>query len=540
MLKTDDKAKLSQKIEIDGLVKFDVIYLHPISQVPPKPHLLHAIWSYRRKRLPNGALLKYKSRICINGKEQVFGKGYWETYAPGSSWVTIRLMLLLSSVLGLKSRQVDYTQAFPQAFLDDEVFLKIPQGWFVKDGTLYQHENPKFNDTHYFMKLKWNLYGCKQAARNWFLHLIQGLLTLGFRQSATDKCLFLPDDSILVVYVDVCLIFAQHDDTINDSIKALSADFLLQDEGDVNSFLGVQIRIDAVTKTITLTQPSLIQQILQDVGIRGQSNGKDTPVDSILYDDLDGLDRSDSWNYWSVIGKLNYLANNTHPDISMAVHQCARYSSNPKATHELAVKRISRYLLVTQTKGIVMHPTADMSLNMFVDADFAGCWHKEYTELRDSVLSRTGYVIQFCGCPVTWASKPQSKIALSTTESEYIALSTATRDLIPLRRILSDIHESKFISVMVTSKPHSVKSPTLPPSKIFEDNNACIVLATMETQFKPRTKHISLKFHHFQDQICNGLLEIIKVGTNENLADIFTKLLGHLKFQDLRCLLIGW
>jgi hypothetical protein len=105
---------------------------------------------------------------------------------------------------------------------------------------------------------------------------------------------FFLDDSILVVYVDDCLIFAQHDDTINVLIKALSADFLLQDEGDVNAFLGAQIRKDAVTKTITLTQPSLIQQILQDVGIRGQSNGKDTPVDSILYDDVDGLDRPDS------------------------------------------------------------------------------------------------------------------------------------------------------------------------------------------------------------------------------------------------------
>jgi len=119
-----------------------------------------------------------------------------------------------------------------------------------------------------------------------------------------------------------------------------------------------------------------------------------------------------------------------------------------------------------------------------------GRWHKDYTELRDSVLSRTGYVIQFCGCPVTWASKLQSEIALSTTESEYIALSTATHDLIPLRRILSDIHQSKFISAMVTSKPDSFPSPMLPPSKIFEDNNASIVLATTETQFKPRTKHI--------------------------------------------------
>ncbi len=169
------------------------------------------------------------------------------------------------------------------------------------------------------------------------------MLKLGFRQLATDKCLFLRDDCILVVYVDDCLIFAQHDDTINALIKALSADFLLQDEGDVNAFLGVQINKDVSTKSITLTQPALIQQILQDVGIRGESKGKDTPVDSILYADTDGMERVDIWNFCSVIGKLNYLANNTRPDISMAVHQCARYSSNPKAIHELAVKWIYIY-----------------------------------------------------------------------------------------------------------------------------------------------------------------------------------------------------
>ncbi len=107
----------------------------------------------------------------MNGKEQTFGCDYWETYAPVASWSTIRMMLILSSVLGLKTRQVDYTQAFPQALLEDPVHIRIPQGWFVKDGNLCQHDNPKYNDTKFYMKLKQNLYGCKQAAHNWFHHL---------------------------------------------------------------------------------------------------------------------------------------------------------------------------------------------------------------------------------------------------------------------------------------------------------------------------------------------------------------------------------
>ena len=224
----------------------------------------------------------------------------------------------------------------------------------------------------------------------------------------------------------------------------------------------------------------------------------------------------------------------------MAVHQCARYCSNPKAIHELAVKRIARYLLSTQDKGLILTPSTSLSLYMHVDADFAGWWHREFSELRDSVLSRSSYVISFCGCPVVWASKLQTEIALSTTESEYIALSTATCDLLPLWRILQDIHNLSFIKLSCNNPNDTISSPCLPPSKIVEDNNACITLATTEMHFRPRTKHISIKFHHFHDKIRDGTLTVIKIGTNENIADIFTKPLSRIKFQHLRRLLMGY
>jgi hypothetical protein len=180
---------------------------------------------------------------------------------------------------------------------------------------------------------------------------------------------------------------------------------------------------------------------------------------------------------------------------------------------------------------------------MFVDADFAGRWHKEFSQLRENVLSRTGYVVTFCGCPISWASKLKSKIALSTTESEYIALSAATRELLPLRRILQDIMSHTFVH-FPSSPTATISTPTftttLPLSQVFEHNTACIVLATSESNFKPCTKHISLKFHHFRDQILNGTLRVLKVDSSKKWADIFTKLLGHIKFAYLRRLMMGW
>jgi len=201
--------------------------------------------------------------------------------------------------MNLKTRQVDYTQAFPQALLEDPVFMRVPQGWFVKNGKLTQHQNPKHNNLLHYLKRKRNLYGCKQVAWNWFKHLTTGLLKQGFIQSKTDSCLFLRKDCILVVYVDDCLIIAKEDWIIDELIHQLSTQFLLQDEGDVSAFLGVQISKDNITKTITFTQPNLIRQILHDVGLTQTSNSKDTdtPTDSILYDDSFGIEHTESWNY---------------------------------------------------------------------------------------------------------------------------------------------------------------------------------------------------------------------------------------------------
>jgi hypothetical protein len=126
-----------------------------------------------------------------------------------------------------------------------------------------------------------------------------------------------------------------------------------------------------------------------------------------------------------------------------------------------------------------------------------------------------------------------SKIMLCTTESEYITQSIATQDLLPLCHILIEIHNHSFISLHDTSSLDVIQTPSLPPSKVFKDSNTCIVLSTTETPFKPREKHILIKYHHFHEKVCNGTFEILKISTHENIADIFTKPLRRIKFQYL-------
>jgi hypothetical protein len=119
-------------------------------------------------------------------------RDYWETYAPVVTWSFIHLILILPTIMQLKSHQVDYTQAFHQVELHDPVFMRPPQGWFVvPNGVLLQHLYPKHSDTLHYVQLHHNLYGCKQAAYNWYHHLNKGILAQGFYQSKIDPCLYL-------------------------------------------------------------------------------------------------------------------------------------------------------------------------------------------------------------------------------------------------------------------------------------------------------------------------------------------------------------
>ena len=226
---------------------------------------------------------------------------------------------------------------------------------------------------------------------------------------------------------------------------------------------------------------------------------------------------------------LNYLAATTRPDCLFSVHQCARFSANPRLSHERALKRIVRYLKGTQDKGIIYCPDKNAGFKCYVDADFAGGYSVETSDDPVSVFSRTGYVIYYMNCPIVWVSKLQSEISLSTVEAEYIALSTSMRDVIPL---LDQVHEMHLIYGDKTPKP-------IVHCTVFEDNNGALELANTP-RYRPRTKHIAIKYHHFREHVKKGLVEIKAIDTKEQIADQFTKGLQVGTFEYLRYKLLGW
>ncbi len=178
--------------------------------------------------------------------------------------------------------------------------------------------------------------------------------------------------------------------------------------------------------------------------------------------------------------------------------------------------------------GLSFTKSNNLDLNLYVDADFAGLWKYEDEQDPVCVKSRTGYVITLGNSPVSWVSKLQTEIALSTTEAEYIAMSQEMRDLLPMRTMLEEI-----ISTLKLGK----SGTSWVKSQVFEDNNGAIRTA-QTTKLSPRTKHIAVKYHFFKSHIGREKgIELSKIDTNEQKADILTKGLAAPKFKELRRML---
>ena len=282
----------------------------------------------------------------------------------------------------------------------------------------------------------------------------------------------LKDDAIILIYVDDCCIISKNEKSITDTLNQLRDRYTITDEGNMEEYLGIQL--EHTNLTIRMSQPLLIKRIIDAIPGMSKAHPVNTPAvpSVILTKDTNGPDRKEKWHYRSVIGMLNFLVNSTHPELAYAVHQCARFCNNPKLSHERAVKRIVQYLLSTKRddgksySGLLFKIDMKKSIIIFVDASFAGDWNKSWSEDPTSVLSRTGYLITYAGCPITWLSKLQTEISLSTTESEYIALSHSLREAIPLMTLLKEL--STVIPIEVTNpKLHCT---------VFEDNNSCIEL----------------------------------------------------------------
>jgi Reverse transcriptase (RNA-dependent DNA polymerase) len=523
-----EKFKVSMIKEVEDQFNNGNFTVVPRTEVPDGHTILPAVWQMKRKRdARTGAIKKYKARLNIDGSRMKKGEHYDMTYSPVASWNSVRMLLTMTALHGWHTKQIDFVQAFAQAPIEKTLYMRVPVGMEIDDGS-----NPK----DYVLKMHRNIYGQKQAGRVWNQFLVKKLIEeLGFKQSKVDECVFYRGRTMYVLYTDDSLLAGPDEKEIESIIRELQtkSKLTITVEGDLADFLGVSID-RRKNGTIHLSQPHLIDQILTDLKMKDDKvKPKSTPAASskLLTRHSDSQPFDNSFNYRSVIGKLNYLEKATRSDISYAVHQCARFVSDPKVEHGDAVRWLVRYLKGTRDKGTIMRPATDKELEVYVDASFCGDWDpKEAARDRDTARSRHGYVINYGGCPLLWKSQLQTEIALSSTESEYTGLSYALRDAIPIMQLLKEMKRRGF-------PVHSPKARV--HCHVFEDNSGALEMARIH-KYRPRTKHLNVRLHHFRDYVERKEISIHHISTNDQPADFLTKALSEELLLRHRRTVLGW
>jgi hypothetical protein len=523
-MKQDDAQQFREAMqkEVDDHVKHGHWEMIHVSDIPKGTKVLDSVWAMKRKRrIKTREIYKWKGRLNVHGGQMLHGIHYWETFSPVVTWIVIRMVLVLSLLLNWYTRQIDFVLAYPQAPAEAPTYMKIPRGVKIEGE----------DKRNFVLKLIQNLYGGKAAGRIWNKYLHAGLIELGFTQSKIDECCYYRNGTIFLVYVDDGILAGPRKEEIDLIIRQLGEKFNLTDEGDITDYLGVNVD-HLPDGRIKLSQPHLIDQIVEDVNFKKDTKPKSTPAapTKILNKDEEGEPHSAEWDYRSVIGKLNFLEKSTRGEIAYAVHQAARFSACPKRSHTDAVHRIVRFLVGTRDEGIILDPNEEV-LECYPDADFMGLWDKDRAEHDPSTArSRTGYVVRFCGCPIVWASKLQTEFCLSSTESEYVSLSQALREVLPIMAILEEMKEQGVITKSYIPKVYC---------KVFEDNSGALEMVRTP-KMRPRTKHINVKFHHFRSAVARGAVQIFPIDTLDQLGDLWTKPLGEVLFEKFTLAVFGW
>ena len=522
-----DEFKKAVEKEVNGHVENGHWKLIKRSEIPEGHETIPSVWSMRRKRdLTTNEIKKYKARLNVHGGKQTYGVNYFETYAPVVTWFAIRLMIVFGIIFNWSLKQIDFVMAYPQAPIETDLYMDLPHGIDV--------DVPEGNSKDYALALLKNVYGQKQAGRVWNQFLVSKLEALGFRSSLVDDCVFYRGSTIFICYVDDGIALDLEGKNLDEFVKELSQpgiDLNVEDMGHPNDYVGVNIQHND-DGTYQFAQTALIDSIIADCGLTKSPKKKQVPAKSskILHHHLDSPPFDGPFNYRSVIGKLNYVSQTTRPDIQYAVHSCAKFSSNPRKEHGLAVLDVAMYLKATRTLGLKFKPDPTKGFEDYVDADFCGNWRSEDAPDDPSTAkSRAGWIVFYAGCPIIWASKLMTQVTLSTTESEYVALSMSLRDVIPAMELVAEMKEKGF--PVLCTEPHVY-------CKVFEDNSGALELARLP-KFRPRTKHINVAWHHFRDFARHGLIKFFPIDTELQPADVLTKPLPQNLFVKHRQKILG-
>jgi Reverse transcriptase (RNA-dependent DNA polymerase)/gag-polypeptide of LTR copia-type/Integrase core domain len=459
-------------------------------------------WVFKIKENSDGSISRYKARLVAKGYTQQEGIDYYETFAPVAKFQSIRGLLAIGAHHDYEIHQMDVVSAFLNGDIDAEVYMEQPEGYITK------------GNEEKVCKLKKCLYGLKQASKAWYEKIDATLKQLNFSSLDADTCIYSLHEGDTVIYialyVDDLLILTNSKSKLDSVKDYLGQQFQMKDLGEVQNVLGLQINRDRRNRRLTISQEKYVRDMLKRFSL-DQCKSVRTPLEpnSKLCRTEDGETCDDVKLYQSMVGSLLYAMRGTRPDIGYAVTKLSQFCSNPSHIHLIAVKRVMRYL--QGTKEYKLHyGTSDnqiLELVGYSDADWAND--------VDSRRSITGYVFMLGNNIISWATKAQPTVALSTVEAEYMAAAQAAQECIWWRNFLAKLR------MKITT-----------PTTILDDNQGAIALAK-HPGYHARTKHIDIRHHFIREQIDAENIKLEYIPTSEMIADQLTKPLPAAQHEKL-------
>ncbi|CAI7909205.1 unnamed protein product [Closterium sp. NIES-54] len=450
---------------------------------PPGGNIVSGMWIFRVKR-PPGSPPVFKARYLVRGFSQRQGVDYFQTFYPNPKMTTLWVLLHVAAQHDYELHSLDFSTAFLQGSLHEEIWLRRPPGFTgsFPPGTQWNLRRP--------------VYGLRQAPREWPDTLRTTLAALGFTPSTADPSLFLRTDTLLplfyiLVYVND-LVFATADTAGLAHVKSeLQKRHTCTDLGELRSYLGLQITQDRAHRTITLTQSHMVQQVLQRFDFT-YSSPHATPLST--RHSLSALPSDESVEpivpYPELVGYLMYLMTCTRPDLAYPLSILARYVApgRHRPEHMAAAKRVLRYLCSTSSLGLVLGGRSLVVLTGHADA----------SSVDDLATQRSsqGYTFSLGSGSVSWRSTRSSSVISCSCEAEIYAGAMAAQELRWLTYLLTDLGE-----------------PPSSPPVLYVDNKAMLAL-------------------------CRGQLRLAYVASQTNTADIFTKALQPCDHQRF-CTMLG-
>ena len=458
--------------------------------IPKDKKLIGCKWVYKLK--DNGV---YRARLVALGYSQRPGIDFTDFYAPVVNDTTMKIIIQLSLQNDFTTEQTDIETAFLYGELNEEVYMKLPPG-FDQEG---QEEA---------VLLEKSIYGLVQAALQWNKMVTMILKLLGFTQCKSDPCLFIhPNQIYIIIYVDDCLIVGKSEE-IKKIVIQLKEHLAIKCMGPIKDYIGCNV--EPTKYGYKYTQSKLIKRMMtkfaEELSII-KYHGK-TPVKSnekihVAENDSEIIPSEGQTNYRSGIGMLLYLVKYSRPDIANCVRELAKMSGKATVLNYNQLLRCIKYVDNTKHYGTFALSSTDeyYNINAFCDSDYAG----DYETRR----STSGYIIYINGSPIVWKSKGQERVAYSSTEAEYIAMSNACKEIMFIIQLLQQLN----IKVKL-------------PAHLHVDNMGAIYLSSSQMSSQ-RTKHIDIRHHGMKEYIEDGFIKIIFVRSEDNDSDIFTKNLGH-------------